>query len=279
MTKDRLIEIINNKVAGKIEACHDATGHHYRFVESGKVVDSVTTKLILEKKHLTPWSIKMAIEWLEHGDRWNKYLAAKKDETNEYLQGAILAPLGVRDDAGNIGTHVHQAAEDFINQWIKTEIKPDDIISFIPEAGKSDGRVWAGARSVKKLFDDRPHIVPVASELLVGNERLNSAGTLDLIVMNGKDVEIWDFKTSNQIDKIGYSMQVAAYSSMFTSMTRVHPKAWRVVKISKDMDKVELHKLKGYQQAISCFQHLSKVYDLINSGLFTLEKDVPKIIL
>lgn len=280
MTKDRLIEIINNKVAGKVVACHDATGHHYRFTDNGNVVDSVTTKLsILDKPHLKNWAVKMGLEWLEKDNRWEKYLEAKKDTANEYLQGAILAHTDIRDDAGNCGTHVHQAAEDFINQWISTSVKPDDIVQFIPEAAKSDGRVWAGARSVKKLFDDRPNIVPIASELLVGNEKMSSAGTLDLLVLNGKDIEIWDLKTSNSIDRIGYSVQVAAYSSMFTSMTRLHPKTWRVIKISKDYDKVDLYKLIGYGKATKCFRALSKVYDLINNNQFTLEKDVLKITL
>lgn len=277
MTKEKVVQIIKDKVTGKWVAEHTDTQHFYRNVDSGVLVSSVTTKNILDKEHLRPWAVRVAIEWLEKDDRWNKYLTAKTEPKNEYLQGAILAHTGIRDDAGQVGTFVHDAAERFILEWIETGTKPDDIIRFIDEKGKDDGRVWAGARSVKKLFDDRPEVVPVASELLVGSAALNGAGTLDLLVLNGKDLELWDFKTSNSIDKIGYSMQVAAYSSMFTTMTGLRPKAWRVVKISKDMDKVEIHRLVNYKKALECFKAISKVYDLIKSSAFTLERDVQTI--
>lgn len=279
MTKEKVVQIIKDKVMGKWVAQHDAKGHHYRNTDTGAVVDSVTTKNIIEKEHLRPWAVKMAIEWMESDDRWNKYLAAKTEPKNEYLQGAILAHTGVRDDAGNVGTHVHDAAEKFLLEWIETGVKPDDIIKFIAPDALDDGRVWAGARSVKKLFDERPDVIPVASELLVGSVALNGAGTLDLLVLNKGVLEVWDFKTSNSIDKIGYSMQIAAYSSMFTTMTGLRPKNWRVVKISKDFDKVEIHRLVNYKKALDCFKAISRVYDLIKSNAFTLERDVQKIIL
>jgi len=279
MTKESIIKIIQEKVIGKWVACHDDRGHHYRNTDTGILVDSVTTKNIIEKEHLRPWAVRVALEWLEVDDRWNKYLEAKKSDKNEYLQGAILAHTGIRDVAGTIGTAVHDAAEKFIKQWIATGVKPDDIIQFIDEQSKNDGRVWAGARSVKKLFDDRPKVIPVSSELLVGSISLNCAGTLDLLVLNDGVLEVWDFKTSNSIDKIGYSMQIAAYSSMFTSMTRLRPKAWRVVKISKDFDKVDIYRLINYKNALDCFKAISKVYDLTNSNSFTMERDVQKIIL
>lgn len=279
MTKDHILQIIQYKVNGRWVACHDDRGHHYLHTATGTVVDSVTTKNIIEKEHLRNWAVRVGIEWLETDGRWEKYLEAKKLDKNEYLQGAILAHTGIRDEAGTVGSHVHDAAEAFIKQWIATGVKPDDIIPFIDEQGKMDGRVWAGARSVKKLFDDRPDVIPVASELLVGSIALNGAGTLDLLVLNKGVLELWDFKTSNSIDKIGYSMQVAAYSSMFTSMTGLRPKAWRVVKISKDFDKVDIYRLVNYKKALDCFKAISKVYDLVKGNQFTMERDVPKIIL
>lgn len=277
MTKEKVVQIIKDKVLGKWVAEHTETQHFYRNTDTGVLVSSVTTKNILDKEHLRPWAVRVAIEWLEKDDRWEKYLMAKSEPKNEYLQGAILAHTGVRDDAGQVGTYVHDAAERFILEWIETGVKPDDIMKFVCKEGLEDGRVWAGARSVKKLFDDRPKVIPVASELLVGSDSLNGAGTLDLLVLNDGVLEVWDFKTSNSIDKVGYSMQVAAYSSMFTTMTGLRPKNWRVIKISKDYDKVEIHRLVGFAKALECFKAISKVYDLIKSNAFTLERDVQKI--
>lgn len=280
MTKEKVVEIIKSKVTGKWVSEHSEFSHFYRNTETGVLVGSVTTKLsTLDKEHLRPWAVRVAVEWLEKDDRWNKYLAAKSEPKNEYLQGAILAHTGIRDDAGGVGSEVHAAAERFVLEWIETGNKPDDIIKFISPAGRDDGRIWAGARSVKKLFDDRPDVVPVASEILVGSEPLHSAGTLDLLILNKGKLELWDLKTSNSIDKIGYSMQIAAYSSMFTSMTGLKIHDCKVVKISKDMDKIELHRLIGYKHALQCFRSISKVYDLIKGNSFTLERDVKRIIL
>ena len=279
MKKETVTKAIEKFVTGVWVPEHTDTQHFYRHVPSGALVASVTSKMILEKEHLRPWAVRVGVEWLEKEDRWQKYLESKGAQTNEYLKGAILAHTDIRDDAGSVGSAVHHAAESFINEWIASGTKPEDIIKYIPEDKKADGRVVAGARSVKKLFDDRPHVVPVASELLVGSLRIGSAGTLDLLVLNDGTLEIWDFKTSNSIDPIGYSMQIAAYSHMFNSMTKLRPLGHRVVKISKDYDRVDLYRLKGYVMALRCFEYMSKVYDLIKSNSFTLERDVPKIVL
>ena len=280
MTLEEIKAIIKEKVVGQWVPEHTDTRHYYRHVPSGTLVSSVTTKNIVDKAHLPPWAAKMAIEWMDQSGRWEKYQEAKKNLTaNEYLQGAILAHTAIRDDAGGVGLAVHDIASNFIIQWSQTGTKPADITTFIPEGSKSDGRVWAGVRSVQKLFDDRPNVVPLASELLVGSLALNAAGTLDLLVLNNNELEVWDFKVANSIDTFGYSLQIAAYSSMFTSMTKLRPKAWRVVKISKDYDKVDIYRLVGYPKAVQCFRALSKVFDLKEAQEFTLEKDVRKIVL
>lgn len=282
MTKDKVLKAIEENVTGVWVAAHDERGHHYRHRPTGILVDSVTTKNILEKEHLRPWAIRVALEWLEDDDRWNKYVNRKKQgaEKNEYLQGAILAHTSIRDDAGTVGSYVHDAAEGYIKEWIATGTKPDDIIRFLdPNRDTSDGRIIAGVRSIKKLFDDRPDVIPVASELLVGDVGLNSAGTLDLLVLNKGELELWDFKTSNSVDPIGYSMQIAAYSYMFQKMTKLKPKRWKVVKISKDYDKVDIYRLVGYKEALETFKRLSGVYDRVKRRAFTLERDVKRIVL
>ena len=279
MTKERVQKAIKEFVYGVWTPEHTENEHYYRHNPTGTLVASVTSKLILEKVHLRNWAVRVGIEWLEQDDRWNKYLEHKQYKKNEYLQGAILAHTDIRDDAGSVGSAVHQAAEDFINEWIATGVKPEDILKFIPEHSRDDGRVVAGARSVKRLFDDRPKVIPVASELLVGSLRLGTAGTLDLLVLNDGVLELFDFKTSNSIDPINYSMQVAAYSHMFTAMTKLRPVAWRVIKISKDYDRVDIYKLTGYSNAVRCFEYLAKVYELTKGGYFTLERDVPRIVL
>jgi hypothetical protein len=50
---EKIKGIIKEKVDGKIIPKHDEFGHHYQFVKTGKIVDSVTTQLNwLAKPHL-----------------------------------------------------------------------------------------------------------------------------------------------------------------------------------------------------------------------------------
>lgn len=224
----RIKEKIKEKVEGVIKADWTSEGHFY-ILPSGKRVASVTTKILLPKPHLLPWSIKQGIEWLEVGDRWEKL---KNPATrDEYMTGAQLAYTEIRDDAGSVGTKVHGIAERYIKEWLDLGHKPvEDIRDYCVE--EKDTRVWAGARSVEQLFA-KHDIVPIASEILVGSDKYESAGTLDFLCMwNGK-LTLADFKTSNSAINDAYCVQVVAYAEFFRIMTGIRIQDIKIIKISQ----------------------------------------------
>lgn len=250
-------QAIADKIEGKILPKHDEDGHKYLFVDTGEIVRSVTTKIIVDRPHLVPWAVRIAFEWME--SRWPAMNQVNRDG---YLKGAQMASADVRDDAGSIGTLGHNAIEDYCNEWITTGVQPKDIRTFINPT--SDPRVFAIARSAEKIFKDRPQYRPLAVEILVGDIGLRSAGTLDALVMNMEtgDVELWDWKSSNDVHDT-YAIQVGAYATMFEEMANLRIDNIKIAHLSKDYDKPVLHVIVDRQRAVKSFAAISEVFDYL----------------
>lgn len=273
MNANEIKNIIKEKVAGKIIPQHTDEEHRYEFVETGKIVKSVTTKLIIREEHLIPWAVQQGIEWLEGGDRWQQLKNPENRET--YMRGAKFAFTATRDDAGNVGTVAHDAAESYTNYWINNGRKPEDIRDFFGD--QADARSIAAARSVEKLFKEY-ECLPIAAELLVGSERFNSAGTLDKLILNPQgELELWDYKTSNQINKVKYPMQVAAYAKFFEEMSGLKIARAKIIHLSKDMDSYKVYRVKNLVSAFRAYKNISAVYDWIYNNREKVELDIKKI--
>lgn len=256
---DKIKLIIKEKVTGVWEPRHDGSGHRYYNTKTGHLQRSVTTKLgILHKPHLAKWQIKVAVEWLCVEDRWQRLMHESWRE--EMLSGAMLAPFDVRDDAGQVGTQAHNAAEDYINDWINTGVKPADIKAYAKDG--VDPRAVASMRAVEAFFN-KHYIQPIASELLVGDIRY-SAGTLDLLAMMDDKLTLIDFKTSNSVDPISYSAQVAAYKYFWEGMTGLTIKQVKILHLSKDYDKFTVYDVKYLPKAWKAFKQICGVYDWIS---------------
>ena len=268
MSPEKVKEIIATKVANRWTAEHTDRGHFYRSALSGKLVSSVTQRLILEKPHLIPWAVERGIEWLEEHDRFARL---KTDLRKETITGAKFAFTDTRDDAGFVGSQAHQAIEDYCNEWIKGEM-PADIRKFI---SGSDGRVFAAARSAEKIFKDTSAI-PIATEILVGDEKVGSAGTLDMIVMVDGKLELWDWKSSNSVND-HYALQVSAYKMFFQRMSGLKISKTKIMHLSKNYDKVLVYNIADTAGAFRAFCAISKVYDWQENGQRKLERDVKKI--
>lgn len=270
----RARDLIEQYVVGKIVPKHDAFGHHYQLPD-GTIVDSVTTKLILDKPHLIKWSIKMAFEWMEQEDRWQKLTPENRDE---YLKGATLAHTDVRDDAGDVGSRGHDVVEKYMLDWIANGKPVPDIRSLVPEG--SHYRVTAIARSAEAIFNGYPEgsVVPIATEIIVGHKKWNCAGSLDALVMVDGKLELWDWKTSNQVGD-SYAMQVAAYKKFFEVMTGLKIHKCKIMKLDKYSDKFKIYDIPEIKEAFKAFEAISKVYDWVNNGKekLTIEKKVIKI--
>lgn len=261
-------KIIEKKVYGKIEAAHDDRGHHYRFVDTGTVEDSVTTRNVLDKPHLVSWSIGLAIDFLSEGDRWQRLSGPERESL---IKSAKLQHTDVRDDAGTVGGDAHDVIEHWIKEWISTGVKPGDIREYVARAGHTDYRVVAACRAAEAVFG-KYNVVPVATELLVGVEGYG-AGTLDLLVLNEKgELELFDWKTSNNINDF-YSIQVSAYKKLFEMMTGLKIKSCKILKIDKFSDKFKAYNIPNTTQAWRAFKSLSVVYHWQNNGQDKLVED------
>lgn len=270
----KIQEIIAAKVTGVWEARHEASGgHRYFHNPSGYYQRSVTTKLggVLSKPHLIKWGIRIAVEWLQVQDRWQRLNI--KSSYDEMMAGAVLAHTDVRDDAGSVGGQAHSAIERWINQGIADGEMPEDITKFAVE--NADTRAIAAMRSVQKLFKDK-NIIPICSEILVGDIRY-SAGQLDFLCFWEGVLTLVDWKSSNNVSQ-DYILQAVAYKKFLESMTGLKIKKVKIAHISKDSDKYTIYKVGDFEKAWKAFKAVCFVYDWKHDKKSVLEKDIRRLI-
>lgn len=247
-------------VIGKIKAVHTLDKHRYQLPD-GFIVDSVTTKNILDKPHLLPWAVGLAIDFFEEDDRWQQL----KGPTREALiTTAKFLANDTRNQAGNIGSQAHDVLEEWGKEWIETGIQPPDITALLKAQGIEDYRIWGAVRSGEAAFQ-KYKVIPVAVEILVGWKE-EGAGTLDVLVLNQKgELELWDYKTSNGVDDF-YSMQVSAYRWFFQKMTGLKIARVRIFKLDKNSDRFHVYDVPSPNKAYAAFRALSHVYDWRENG-------------
>ena len=291
---------------------HDHTGHHYRYLKTNKVYDSVTTLIgILDMPRLKKWAANLAVEYLDRN--WD---VINKDNRKDHYKAALLAHEDVLNDAGDIGTQGHEAIERYLKRWIKTNIQPRDIRKFI--LGE-DSRLWAIARSAEMFINDF-EMIPIAAEVNVASEKYEYAGQVDCLAVLIKEVEpgnmelfegghkcfnhydnahtkkyrarFWqcgecgrvvepifsvvDWKTSNSVDKPEYAMQVAAYFKGLYEMTGLRPKEIIIVQLDKHKAKYNVVRVQNVPAAFRAFVHVAKVYGWLNNGVTKLFPYTPK---
>lgn len=309
------IEQLRNTIKEKLPPSlvipeHDTYGHHYRFMPTNKVYDSVTTKTaILDNPRLKRWAANLAVEYIDRN--WHLITPANKDD---HYKAATLAHEDELNDAGDIGTQGHHAIERYLKRWIETNIQPPDIRKFI--LGE-DSRLWAITRSAEMFCNDF-NFIPIASEVLVASPKYQFAGTLDCLAVLLKEVEagnlplefsqhkcelgMWspmakkakywqcsecnkvvepvfaivDWKTSNSVDKPEYAMQVSAYYHALWELTGLKPKELIIVQLDKYKAKYDVVRIQDRPAAFRAFKHVSKVYEWFNNGTTKLMPYSPK---
>jgi hypothetical protein len=147
------------------------------------------------------------------------------------------------------------------------------MVAFSKEG--DDPRAIASMRAVEAYFH-RHDITPIASELLVGDIRY-SAGTLDFLAIVDGALTLIDFKTSNSVDGISYSMQVAAYKYFFERMTGLKIKRVKILHLSKDYDKFTVYIVKALPQAFRAFKQICGLYDWVSDSKEKVLKDVKRV--
>ncbi len=226
------------------------------------LVDSVTTQIILDKPHITPWAVEIGVR--DFIKKIEFYDSKNPEQTEEWIKAAKFAFRATRDDAGNVGTKAHTIIEEYINDWIFTGNRNPDIRSLIPP--DEDPRIFAACRSAEKFFNDYPDIIPIASELLVGDQVVGTAGTLDLLVMWNGELWLLDHKTSNSATHDDYAIQVSTYKYLFQKMTGIKIKGCSILGYSKGYDKYSLLDIQNPYRAFQVFCGVSKAYKWLRDG-------------
>lgn len=303
-------QIFTKLPPGSIIPRHDTEGHHYQldFIAGSPVVDSVTTKGgILDKSYLKNWATGKAIEHIR--DNWTKALSSVAEREIVFIEAEHMH-TELLDDASDIGTRSHAIVEDYLNDWIKKEERPDSIIAYIPLA-EVDTRVISAVRAAEKYCNDN-YIIPIYPELLVGSEKYKVAGTLDLLAFKGKERnvctdigcphEFWqtgkakelkyeciacgqkiqyeltlvDWKSSNSINKPEYMMQTATYWECLKERTGLKPKKIDIVQLTKKNGGYNLLEVSQGKKtkAFEAYKHLTKTYDWLNSEDSKFEKKI-----
>lgn len=261
---DRIKQIIEEKVKGVWIPEHSDKGHFYRHRDSGVLVSSVTTQIILDKPHLLGWAVEIGVR--EFITKLPTLDLKNEDQLQEAIENVKYAFRAVRDDAGNVGTRAHDVVERYINEWIETGIRRADIRTMIP-VDELDGRVFAAVRSAEKFFNDHDgEIVPLACELLVGDEKTGVAGTLDLLVLWKGELWLLDHKTSNSATHDDYVIQVGTYKTLFQKMTGLRVKGASILGYSKGYDKYALLDTQNTHQAFQVFVGVSRAYKWLWNG-------------
>lgn len=305
-------DIISSKIPeGSIVAEHTDNSHHYRvnLFAGSPLLDSVTTKTgILNKGYLKDWGIKLAIDYIR--DNINDVI---NEETREsVLYDAKQQSQGVLEDAGDIGTKVHNIIETYIDLWIEGK-QPDNILSLIQSIESTDVRIIAGVKAAGQFFDDHD-IFPICSELLVASAKLGTAGTMDFLCYIGKEKvkgnkdcehEMWqrgskkthfgctkcdrvvdyvltivDWKTSNSIaGKTEYALQTAAYKQAVVELTGLKPEQAWVIRLDKKTGKYEKGVVSDLNKAIKAYKLVAGLYEYMNDGsdklpIITKEKNI-----
>lgn len=262
-TATTLKDTIKEKVEGKLVPAHDEFGHHYRFVENDCVVDSVTTKMIIDKPHLAKWSGRMAAEFvIQHRDQIDT-------NAQEIIRLASLAHEDIRDSAGDIGTRAHDVVEKYVLDWLATAEKPQNALSYCDPFDVP--QVKSAVRAAERFFNEYQRIQPISSELLVGDEKLGVAGTLDLLALEDGKVCVVDWKTSNAVND-DYAIQVAVYGELFKRMTGIKVEKYYIVKLSKKDGTYEMHEVLEPHRALAAGKGVFKAYDWFQNKRDKLKK-------
>lgn len=307
-----LRKLILSKIPpGTIVPEHTSSQHFYRYMPLDELYPSVTTKSeVLGENHLKKWAANKSVDYIR--DNWQRANTSNAERELVFLE-AGQSHVNIFEDAGDIGTRIHTTVERYLNEWLATNQQPKAIVGFLPNT-ETDTRVISAVRGAEKFFNER-HVLPVFSELLVASPKYKIAGTLDFLAYIGKEVvggnkdcvhkELWqsgkspyrmaclscplrikyelnlvDFKSSNQIIKPKYMMQVATYWQCLAELTGVKPKRTIIVGLDKKAGDYLIESITDFKRktALKAYLHLIKTYDWLNSPHSEFESKTKKIL-
>ncbi len=234
--------------------------HFYTFNNQKTLYPGATGPLgIISKYYLIPWAAKETALYTKRTLEKVKNifgLSAKdlcNDRFLELLYKRSKKQHSIKKErAADIGTRAHKAIDEIIKGGTP---KIDSDTEFVVENFFS----WYEQSGMKIVQGDTK----------VGSREHGYGGSLDGIIQDDKGkLYVLDFKTSNQIDPLGYSCQVAAYSFALKEMYGLYTAPdGIIVRFSKTKPEIEIVKVAdifrsfqdGFIPALTLYKHAQTI--------------------
>jgi len=237
---------MNKKIEEEKKDKYEFSEEEHIHTLNGKPLMGVTTVLgVISKPMLIQWSANMAVDYVK--ENWLIDKAYTQTEILEILDVAKTAHRKKKEKAGDWGTGVHKAIE----EWIKEKKMPE--LDFEGLKGFMRFMFWAEKEQVK-FIESEKHIY--SKELWIG-------GIVDLVIeIKGKKY-IADIKTSSGIYNEAF-FQMGAYHLCLEEMGVKDIEGYLVINLKKDgtMDMKMATDLDLNKQA---FKNALGLYKIINS--------------
>jgi hypothetical protein len=250
-TKDELED--QKEFANKeTEASDKSVGYYFnekRHIHQldGKNLNGITTILsVIAKPALIQWSANMAVDFIQ-----NNATVVGGEDWDALLKEARTAHRKKKEKAGDIGTEVHQAVEDYIKSKIVGA--PDGINKEIVQKSLDNFIEFARGYNVKFLFSERN----------LYSRKYGIGGIVDFVCEIDGETWIGDVKTASGIYPENW-LQMSAYDLMGQEMDLwKNIKGYIVVNLRKDGE-IEVKQncaLEGHREAflsaLTLYRHLN----------------------
>ena len=218
-----------------------------------KPLMGVTTVLsVISKPALIQWSANTAVNYVQEHLIENGISTFGTDRFNEILNEAKVAHKTKKETAGDWGTILHKAIEN----WIKKGEFPEEIDNFEALRGFTQFVIWAEQRKVK-FIESEKHVW--SKELWIG-------GIVDMIIeVDGKRY-ICDIKTSSGIYNEAF-FQMGAYDLCLQEMGIIRDKkldGYLVINLKKD-GTMDTQMATDMELNCQAFKNALGLYKIINS--------------
>ena len=236
---------------GDVELKFNSDKHVYTV--DGVVVESATGVTgVINKPALMYWAVNQAIEFLRNALRAGE--SYDEIQLQRILDGAKVAHRMRKEEAGDIGTLVHEAVESYIKTGVETKVVHPKAKECFANFMK-----WVKDNNVKFI----------SSERKVYSKLHRYAGTADFeCVIDGKTF-VGDVKTSTGIyDE--YWFQVSGYQQALEEETGKLYDGQVIVRVGKDgsfevqyrFNNDYLENVKAFNGALALFKRLQTLKDV-----------------
>ena len=226
----------------------DEAGHVHTL--NGKPLIGVTTVLgVIAKPALIQWSANMAVDYVRDHIVENGLNIYGTDRFEEMLGEARFSSRTKKETAGEWGTTLHKAVEN----WIKDGDYPENLDDMAMRCF-CQFMIWANKEGVKFI----------ESEKHIWNKNLWIGGICDLVIeIKGKKY-IADIKTSSGIYNEAF-FQMGAYDLCFKEMGEGKDIAGYIVINLTKKGKMEMKMATDMEMNQNAFLSALSLYKIINS--------------